>query len=130
MLPYVHPIIAALMLALLAYTASLGLRARNDRKGRARWLDRHAKIAPWMFAGVAGTAVAGLAVTWATRPPAEVATSPHFRVGVALVAVLAAGALSAQRMNVRWVRDVHPWLGVAALLLGAVQVVFGLQLLP
>lgn len=130
MLPYVHPILAALSLALLAYTASLSLRARNDRRGRRRWLERHAKIAPWMFAALAGTWTAGLAVTWATRPPAELAASAHFKAGVALVAVLAAGALSARWMNVRWVRDVHPWFGVLALLLGAVQVVFGLQLLP
>jgi hypothetical protein len=130
MLPYVHPILAALTLALLAYTASLSLRARNDRRRRALWLQRHAKIAPWMFAAVAGTWLAGVAITWATRPPAELATSAHFRAGCGLVAVLAAGALSARWMNVRWVRDVHPWFGVAALLLGAVQVVFGLQLLP
>jgi hypothetical protein len=130
MLSYVHPFIAAIVLALLAYVASLGLRARNDRRNRAMWLRRHARIAPWMFGAVAATWAAGVATVWATRPPAELATSAHFRVGVALVVVLGAGALSARRMNVRWVRNLHPWFGVVAILLAAVQVVFGLQLLP
>lgn len=130
MLPYVHPFLAALTLALLAYTASLSLRARSDRRNRARWLARHAKIAPWMFAAVAGTWLAGLATTWATRPSDELTASAHYQAAVGLLAVLSASAVSSRWMNVRWVRDVHPWFGVAALLLGAVQVVWGLQLLP
>ncbi len=130
MLPYLHPILAALVLALLGYVASLGLRARSDRRSRARWLRRHAQVAPWMYAAVVAVWGAGLAMQWALRPPAELAASPHFRVGVALVVVLGAGALSARRMNVKAVRDAHPWFGVLAILLGAVQVVFGLQLLP
>lgn len=130
MLPYVHPIVGALVLALLAYVASLGLRARNDRRNRAKWLRLHAQLAPWMYAAVVATWGAGLGIQWATRPPAELAASPHFRVGVALVAVLGAGALSARWMNVKAVRDAHPWFGVLAILLGAVQVFFGLQLLP
>jgi hypothetical protein len=130
MLPYFHPIVAALVLALLGYVASLGARARSDRRNRAKWLRLHARLAPWMYAAVVGTWTAGLAAQWATRPTAELATSPHFRVGVALVVVLGAGALSARWMNVPAVRAAHPWFGVLAILLGAVQVVFGLQLLP
>jgi hypothetical protein len=130
MLPYVHPILAALVLALLAYVASLGLRARNDRRNRAKWLRLHARLAPWMYAAVVGTWALGLVMQWTIRPPAELAASPHVRVGTALVAVLGAGALSARWMNVKAVRDAHPWFGVLAILLGAVQVFFGLQLLP
>lgn len=130
MLPYLHPIVGALVLALLGYVASLGLRARSDRRNRAKWLRRHAQVAPWVFAAVVATWLAGLAVQWTIRPPAELAASPHYRVGLALVVVLGAGALSARRMDVKAVRDVHPWFGVLAILLGAVQVVFGLQLLP
>jgi hypothetical protein len=44
--------------------------------------------------------------------------------------VLGAGALWATWMNVPAVRAAHPWFGVLAILLAAVQVVFGLQLQP
>jgi uncharacterized membrane protein SirB2 len=130
MLPYFHPILAALVLALLGYVAALGLRSRSDRRNRAKWLRQHARIAPWMYAAVVATWTAGVAGQWWTRPASELAASPHFRVGVALVVVLGAGALSSRWMNVSAARAAHPWFGALAILLAAVQVVFGLQLLP
>ena len=110
MLAWIHPILAVLTLAALAHEASLGARARNDRRHRARHLARHAAIAPWMFAAVAAS--------W------------HFRFGIALVAVLGLSAITARSMNRRAVRELHPWIGVAALLLAAAQVFFGLQKQP
>jgi hypothetical protein len=130
MLPYLHPALAALILGLLAYVASLGLRARNDRRNRAKWLRRHAQVAPWMYALMVVVWMAGVAAQWALRPLDELATSPHFRVGLALVVVLGAAALSARWMHVKAVREAHPWFGALALLLAGVQVFFGLQLLP
>lgn len=130
MLSYVHPVIAALVLALLAYVASLGVRARNDRRRRAQHLRMHARLAPWMYAAVVLTWLAGIGMTWLLRPPAELAASGHFRIGTALVAVLSAGALSSRWMHIRTVREIHPWFGALALLLAAAQVIFGLQLLP
>lgn len=130
MLAYVHPFFAVLCLALLAHLASLGVRARNDRRNRAAHLKRHALLGPWMYAGFLLTWIGGLASTWALRPPAELATSGHFQVGVALVAVLTVSAVSSRWMNLPSVRASHPWIGVLAMLLAATQIVFGLQLLP
>ncbi len=130
MFAYVHPAIAVLVLALLAHLASLGVRARNDRRGRHAHLSRHARLAPRVYAGVALSWVGGLASNWWLRPPAELATSGHFKIGLALVAVLSLSALTSRWMDRPAVRSVHPWFGVLGLLLAAAQVVFGLQLLP
>ena len=130
MLAYVHPFLAVVVLALLAHVASLGVRARNDRRHRATYLRRHVVLARWMYAGVLLAWGGGLASTWILRPPAELATSGHFRIGVALAAVLTASALSSRWMHLPFVRAVHPWIGVLAMLLSATQIVFGLQLLP
>lgn len=127
---YVHPVLAALVLGLLGYVASLGVRARNDRRNRKMWLARHARIAPWMFAGVFLSSVGGLVGTWLTRPADELATSWHFRLGVLLVAVLSMSLTSSRWMDRAAVRAAHPWFGAFALLLAAGQFFFGLQMLP
>lgn len=130
MLAYLHPAIAVLVLAFLAHVASLGVRARNERRHRAAYLKRHAKLAPWLYAMVVLIWLGGFASTWALRPYEELATSGHFVIGVLLVVVLSAGALSSRWMDRPVVRAMHPWLGAAALLLSAAQVFFGLQILP
>ena len=130
MLAYVHPAFAVLVLALLAHVASLGVRARNDRRNRLTYLSRHARLAPWVYAGVALSWIGGLTSKWWLRPPAELATSGHFKIGIALVAVLSLSALTSRRMDRPLVRSVHPWFGVLGLLLAAAQVFFGMQLLP
>lgn len=130
MLPYLHPLLAALVLALLAWSASLGVRSRSDRRRRAEYLELHARIGPWMYAGVVTSLVAGLAAMWWLRPADELATTAHFQAGVALVAALTASFVSSRWMHVAQVRAVHPWFGVLAMLVAAAQFVFGLQLLP
>jgi hypothetical protein len=130
MLSYLHPIAAALVLAFLVHIAWLAVRARQDRRRRGALLLRHARLAPWAFALVVVSWVAGLATTWATRPAAELAASGHFRIGALLVALLGAGFATSRWMQVPAVRQLHPWLGAAALLVAAAQVFFGLQILP
>lgn len=130
MLPYLHPLLAAAALALLAWQASLGVRSRSDRRRRSEYLKLHARVGPWVYAGVAGSFSFGLAAMWWLRPLDELATTAHFQAGVALVAALTASFVSSRWMHVRQVRSVHPWFGVLAMLVAAAQFVFGLQLLP
>jgi len=130
MFAWFHPIVAVVVLALLAHVASLGARARSDRRHRAQYLARHAAIGPWVFGGVTSTWIIGLVSVSIIRPPAEVAASWHFWFGSMLVVVLALSALTSRLMHLRVVRSLHPWIGVAALLLAAAQVFFGLQILP
>jgi len=129
MLAYVHPFLAVSVLALLAYVASLGVRARNEPRHRAEHLRRHAELGRWMYAGVVLTWGGGLASVWMLRP-AELATSFHFRIGLTLLAVLTVSAITSRWMHLANVRAIHPWIGVLAMLLAAAQVIFGLQLLP
>jgi uncharacterized protein DUF4079 len=130
MLAYVHPITAALVVALLGYVGSLGLRARADRRRGLHLLRHHARLAPVMYALVVASWTGGVVSTWLLRRDLELATSPHFRIGSAIVLALSAGALTSRWMHRPQVRALHPWFGAAAMLLAAAQVFFGLQLTP
>ncbi len=130
MLTYLHPLTAALVLAFAAYVASLGIRARNDRRRAGELLRRHAQLAPWVYALILASWLGGVATTWLLRPELELAASQHFRVGVALVAAFSASALSSRWMRMPAVRSIHPWFGVIGILLAAAQIFFGLQITP
>ena len=127
---YVHPIIAALVLALLAYAASLAVRSRRDRRHAAELLRRHSRLAPWVYALVLVSWAGGLTMSWLTRPADEFAASGHFKIGTAFVGVLTMSVISSRWMDRPVVRSIHPWFGALALLLSAAQLFFGLQLLP
>ena len=129
-LAYIHPLTAALTVALLAYVGSLGLRARNDRRRARQYLARHARLAPIMYGCAVASWLAGLLSTWLLRRDLELGASAHLRVGVALVLALSGGALTSRWMRHATTRSIHPWFGAAAMLLAAAQVFFGLQITP
>jgi hypothetical protein len=126
---FLHPAIALLAIAMLAYAASLGLRSRE--RGGAPLRLRHARFAPWSFAAIVVTALFGAASTWLWRPDLELGDGWHFRLAVAIVAILGVAWLLS-----RWLpesgtaRQLHPLLGLLALLLAALQVFVGMGLLP
>lgn len=130
MLTYLHPLTAASILALTVYVASIGIRSRNDRRRARELLQRHARLAPWAYGLILFSWLGGVATTWALRPELELGESQHFRVGIALVAALTASAVSSRWIRYPAVRALHPWFGVAAMLLAAAQVFFGLQITP
>jgi Na+/proline symporter len=127
---YIHPVLSALVLALLAYVASLGARSRSDRRRRALYLARHRRLAPWMYAAFVASWFGGLASTWLTRPEEDLAAGWHFRLGVAMVVLLTGSAITARNMDREAVRSLHPWFGAAAMLVSAGQIFFGLRFLP
>lgn len=127
---YVHPVLASLVLAMLAYVASLGARARNDRRRRAAYLASHRRLAPWMYAAFVASWFGGVLSTWLLRPEEDLAGSWHFRLGVAMVALLTGSFVTSRRMDEEKVRALHPWFGVAAMLVSAGQVFFGMRFLP
>lgn len=129
---YVHPILGVTVLALLVYVASLGLRLRTARRGRAELAARHARLAPWAYGGVLLSWVAGVLSTWLLREDLETASTFHLRIGLLIAALLTGSALTA-----RWLssgnstaREIHPWLGAIAALLAAAQAVTGLRIMP
>jgi len=129
-LAYLHPVTAALTVALLGYVGSLGLRARSNRRHTRRHLMRHSRLAPIAYGLVVVTWVGGFLSTWWLRRDLELAASPHFRIGVAIVLALSGGALTSRWMERPAIRAIHPWFGAAAMLLAAAQVFFGLQITP
>lgn len=129
-LAYVHPVAGGLTLALLGYVGSLGLRARNDRRRAPALLRRHARLAPVMYGFVSASWIAGFTSTWLLRHDLHPGASMHLRIGAALVLALSGGFVTSHFMRRPRARAMHPWFGVAAMLLAAAQVFFGLQLTP
>jgi hypothetical protein len=129
-LAHLHPIAGAVLIALLLYTGSLGLRARSDRRRARALLTQHVALARILYPLMLVSWVFGLASTWLLRPDLQLWGTVHLRVGVGLVIALSGGWLTARWMHLPQVRLIHPWLGAAAMLLAAAQVFFGLQITP
>ena len=132
MIAYVHPASGILVLCLLVAAGWLGLRARAGGRRRAELLARHARLAPIAYALVLVTWIAGAVSTLVLRDDMDFAASLHFRSGSAIALFLTGSALSARwmRRGSGNARDLHPWLGAAALLLAAAQAVTGLGIMP
>ncbi len=132
MLAYVHPIAGGAAIVLLAYVASLGLRARTDRRARGRLLAQHDRLSTPTYVIVLILWASGIASANWLRTDLPETASFHFRIGTVMTGLLSGSFVTArwmQRGRPQW-RDIHPWLGAAAVLLAAAQVVTGLQIMP
>lgn len=132
MIRYLHPLLGAAVVVLLGYVAMLGFQLRTARRKRTALAARHARLAPVAYWAVLATWVTGVASTAWLRADLDVASTLHFRSGCALAALLTGSALTArafQRGNAG-AREIHPWLGAAAVLAAAAHVVAGLRIMP
>jgi hypothetical protein len=129
---YVHPFAGGLVLALLVYVGSLGLRSRTRRRDARSLLARHARIAPLVYVLVMISWIAGALSSAGLRDDLEFAESLHFRIGTLLILLLTGNALTSRWMRTgnATARELHPWLGAAALLLAAAHAVTGLRIMP
>jgi hypothetical protein len=129
---YVHPVIGGIAVILLVYAAALGFQLRTARRGRAALATRHARLAPLAYWAVVASWMIGAATTRWWREDMPFASTLHFRIGAAIVVLLTGSALTARALRTgnRTARELHPWLGAAAVLLAAAHVMTGLQLLP
>lgn len=126
---FLHPAAALLAIAWIVFVASLGLRSRE--RGGAHLRPRHARLAPSALAAMVATFGFGLLSTWLWRPDLELGAGWHFRLGLASTALLAAAAWASRRIDSdERARRFHPLLGMLAVLAAALQVFFGLGLLP
>jgi hypothetical protein len=132
MIPYLHPIIGAATLLLLAYVASLGFRMRTARRGRAELAALHARLAPIAYVAVLASWLFGGASALWLRSDLELAASLHFRTGCAMAALLTGSALTSHwmRLGSASAREIHPWLGAGAVLLAAAHAATGLRMMP
>lgn len=128
---HIHPVLALLTVAALAYVGQLGFRSRQVRRGGAQLLQQHARLTPYVYALVLANWLLGVASVWLGRDDLDLMQSGHFKVGCYLVAVLTAAMLLS-----RWIdrvpngRTIHPLLGALAVLLAGFQVFLGLQIMP
>ena len=132
MLIYLHPIVGGLVLLLLVYVGSLGLKLRRAKRDRAAIGRQHDRWATILYWAVLASWLGGLASTALDRRDLTVAASLHFRSGALLVLLLTGSFLTARAMrrgNTE-LRDWHPWLGVGAMLLAALHAAAGLRLTP
>lgn len=128
LMAYIHPVIGLIALALLFRAASFGLRARERRGDSLR--PRHARAAPIAYGVTLLAFGMGIFSTWLWRPDLEVAAGWHFRIGMAVILLLSAGALLSRQIPTSpRARMIHPILGMVVLLLAALQVFFGMPLL-
>lgn len=126
---FVHPIVALIALGLLGYVASLGLRARE--RGGARLRPIHGRLAWWAYGLMAANFGLGVFSTWLLRPDLALAGGAHFRIGLVVLALLTAAAWSSRRLAGNEIaRLLHPVLGLLAVVLTALQVFFGMPMLP
>jgi hypothetical protein len=126
---FLHPVIALATLALMAWVASLGLRCRE--RGGAHLRRIHERIAPYAYGLVLLNFGFGCWSTVELRRDLELADGMHFRLGLAIALLFTAVAVLSRRISGSgYARFVHPALGLGALLLSALQVFFGMTLLP
>ena len=129
LLAFLHPTVAVVTLVLVFHVASLGLRSR-ERGGQAN-RPKHARRAPWALVAVLLTLATGILATWLWRPDLHVAGGMHFWIGLLVAALVSTGAVLSRwlRTDAR-VRRIHPLVGLLALLFAALQVFYGMPLLP
>jgi len=129
LLAFLHPLIALATVVLIYHVATLGLRSRQRRGEEARPV--HAKRAPFALAMVWLSAVSGIAATWLWRDDLELAGGWHFWIGLGVVALITTGAVLSRRVpQNESARKIHPAIGLLALLFAALQIFFGMPLLP
>jgi hypothetical protein len=131
-LQYAHPVAGVVTLIALVTAGSMGLRARAQPRRRRELLERHSWVAPIAFGLVIASWVGGALSSFYLRHDLDFAASLHFRTGALIVALMGSSALSsrAMRRGSRTARELHPWLGAAALLLAAAQAATGLRIMP
>jgi Protein of unknown function (DUF4079) len=131
LLLWAHPLLGWVAVALMVRAARLGVRARAPGTTAARGRAAHVRLTPWALGVVVIAWLGGVATVWLDRADMSVAESGHFSVGSAIVVLLATAAgVSRWVPSEAWARQVHPWLGAAAVLLAGVQVFLGLQIMP
>ncbi len=129
MIAFLHPLVALLTLAVMAWAASLGLRSRDRLERHLR--PRHARLAAWAYGLMVFDLLAGLGSTWALRPDLDARGAMHLRLAIAIVAVMTGAAWLSRRIGRdATARLLHPILGLLALVLAGLQVFFGMPLLP
>jgi len=131
-LPFVHPVLGGLALLAMAWTGSRGLLARQGARGAHAKRRFHRRWAPWAAAACVLAALTGPLTVFTLRDDLTPADTIHFWVGLSTTAIMGLLWWMTPRRYRRnaMVKNLHPILGVVALVLGVGVLLFGIELLP
>ncbi len=130
-LAWIHPVIGFVAVALAVRAAGLGFAARRANRKAPKSRAAHRRLTPWLYATMLVAWTSGLISLEYLRDDLDEAASGHYTVGCAIVALLTLAALVSRHVPTSArARILHPLIGAAAVLLTAVQVFLGLQIMP
>lgn len=126
-----HPVLGALTIAFSVWIMARGLTARQGGKSATRARRFHKRWAPWAFVAMVLSGLTGMASTVWLRPDLELGETRHLVVGWTAIGLMGAGGLLTRAFTRNpSLRSIHPWIGIAAVVLALVQGVLGIELLP
>lgn len=130
-LVYLHPALGLIALCLLVWAATAGFRARHVAPYAAGSRALHRRLGPTVAGLFVVAAALGIASTIWLRDDLDPASTWHALAGGVGVTLMAALYLLGRQVRRRsWAKRVHPWVGIAAILVGAAIFVLGVGLLP
>ena len=128
---FLHPLIGAVTILLAVWVMARGLAARRGGRGATAARRFHKRWSPWAFGAMLLSGLTGTASTVWLRPDLTLGETNHLVVGWTAIGLMAAGGLLTRAFTRNpGLRSVHPWIGVAAVVLALAQGVIGIQLLP
>lgn len=128
---FVHPAIGTLVILYSVWIMSRGLVARQGGKHAHQARRTHAKWAWYALYGMILAALTGIGSTLLLRPDLQLGETWHLALGLVCVALMGLAALLTRYFTKNaQLRKVHPWIGIAAVVLGIAQAIVGIELLP
>jgi hypothetical protein len=128
---FVHPILGALTLLLAAWLMSRGLLVRQGGKPATSARRTHKRWAWWILGLMWASLATGIGTTVLLRPDLRLGETWHLALGITVVALFSLGGLLTRAFTRDpRLRAIHPWIGIAAVLIGAAHAIAGIELLP
>jgi len=128
---YVHPILGLLSVLLMCWVALNGLRSRHKARYALKARRLHHRVAPWIYLLWAITLAVGWASTTWIRSDIHAGSTKHFVAAWASLVVFGIAALLSLRVpQAPWARRIHPWFGIAGVVIALTLAALGMTLLP
>ncbi len=128
---FVHPVIGTVVVLFSLWIMSRGLRARQGGKGAHAARRTHKRWAWYALVGMLLALTSGMASTLWIRPDLELGETWHLALGWLVVGLMAIAALLTRYFTHNaQLRQIHPWIGIAAVGGGIAQAIVGIELLP
>lgn len=128
---YLHPLVGTLTIALLLWVGTQGLRSRHKARYAPAARRAHAKFAPAALWACIAVAIAGPVSVVLTREDLELVDSWHFWFGWLVALLMVSAWFTSRRLHQdpRF-KQLHPYFGIAAMLLAIFGAMLGFGMLP